>query len=173
MPKDQVALPELERYRPYLRLLARASLGPRLQAKLDASDLVQDVLKQAVEAREQFRGQSAAELAAWLRQILVRKMANLARDWRRARRDVRREVSLEAALEESSARLGAFLAAEGSSPDERADLEERMLRVAAALEALPEAQREAVTLHYLHRWPLRDIAAHLGRTTAAVAGLIK
>src|SRR6516225_2281323 len=92
MPKDQVALPKLESYRPYLRLLARASLGPRLQAKLDASDLVQDVLKQAVEAREQFRGQSAAELAAWLRQILVRKMANLARDWHRARRDVRREA---------------------------------------------------------------------------------
>jgi len=173
MPKDQVALPELESYRPYLRLLARASLGPRLQAKLDASDLVQDVLKQAVEAREQFRGQSAAELAAWLRQILVRKMANLARDWRRARRDVRREVSLEAALEESSARLGAWPAAEGSSPDERAGVEEQVLRVAAALEALPEAQREAVTLHHLHRWPLRDIAAHLGRTTAAVAGLIK
>src|SRR6516225_6559413 len=28
-------------------------------------------------------------------------------------------------------------------------------------------------LHHLHRWPLRDIAAHLGRTTTAVAGLIK
>ena len=52
-------------------------------------------------------------------------------------------------------------------------MEEQVLRVAAALEALPEAQREAVTLHYLQRRPYGDIAAHLGRTTAAVAGLIK
>src|SRR6516165_9267014 len=144
MPEDQASLPELESYRPYLRLLARASLGPRLQAKLDASDLVQDVLQQAVQAREQFRGHSAAELAAWLRQILARKLANLARDWRRARRDVGREVSLEAALDESSARLDGWLASEGSSPVERAGVEEQVLRLAAALAALPEAQREAV-----------------------------
>ena len=52
-------------------------------------------------------------------------------------------------------------------------MEEQVLRVAAALDALPKAQHEAVTLHHLHRWPLRDIAAHLRRTTAAVAGLIK
>jgi len=173
MPEDQAPLPELESYRPYLRLLARASLGPRLQAKLDASDLVQEVLKQAVEARDQFRGHSAAELAAWLRQILARKLANLARDWRRARRDVGREVSLEAALDESSARLDAWPASPESSPADRSGSEEQVLRLAAALEALPEAQREAVTLHHLHRRPLRDVAAHLGRTTAAVAGLIK
>jgi RNA polymerase sigma-70 factor (ECF subfamily) len=41
------------------------------------------------------------------------------------------------------------------------------------LDRLPEAQREALTLHYLQGWPLGDIGRHLGRSRAAVAGLIK
>jgi RNA polymerase sigma-70 factor (ECF subfamily) len=38
--------------------------------------------------------------------------------------------------------------------------------------ALPEAQREAVALHYLHGWPLVAIAAHLGRGPKAIGGLL-
>ena len=41
------------------------------------------------------------------------------------------------------------------------------------MEGLPDAQREALTLHHLHRWTLDAVAAHMGRTPAAVAGLIK
>ncbi len=78
----------LERFRPYLRLLARLHLDPRYQAKLDASDLVQQTFLQAHRALTGFRGQTDAELAAWLRQILARNMAHLARDHRRAKRDV-------------------------------------------------------------------------------------
>src|SRR5438132_9848930 len=91
--------PTLERFRAYLRLLARMQMDPRLQGKLDPSDLVQQTLLQALQALDRFRGRSDAELATWLRQILAHNLANAARDLGRAKRNLARECSLEAALE--------------------------------------------------------------------------
>src|SRR5712675_2428421 len=111
----------LEQYRAYLRLLAGMNLDPRLQSKLDPSDIVQQTLLQAHQGWAQFRGQGEPELLAWLRQILARNLSHTARDLGRARRDVGRERSLEASLEESSVRLQHWLAAEQSSPSQRAE----------------------------------------------------
>src|SRR6516165_5078234 len=101
MPKGEPAAaggePEgqdLERFREYLLLLARLQLDPRWQAKLDPSDLVQQTLLQAHQAWDQFRGHTAAERAAWLRQILARVLSNAVRDLTRAKRDLGRERSL-------------------------------------------------------------------------------
>jgi RNA polymerase sigma-70 factor (ECF subfamily) len=162
----------LERYRPYLLLLARMRLGPHVRGKLDASDVVQQTLLEAHQGRGQFRGGKREE-AAWLRQILARNLANAVRDLRRDKRDVRREQSLEAAVEESSRRLEACLAAEQSSPSERAQRHEQDVRLAQAVAALPEAQREALTLHHLEGRPLQEVARLVGRSREAVAGLIK
>src|SRR5262245_47931090 len=106
----------LEQFRPYLHLLARLQLDRRLQAKLDASDVVQQTLLQAHQALGQFRGTTDAERAAWLRQILARCLGHALRDFGRDKRDVGRERSLEAAVEASSVRLEAWLAAEQTSP---------------------------------------------------------
>src|SRR6516225_3212298 len=105
----------LERFRSYLCALARIQVATRpwLAAKLDASDVVQQTLLKAHAARDQFRGRSAAEMAGWLRQILARTLANQMRALGQARRDVGAEQSLSAALD-------AWLAADQSSPSERA-----------------------------------------------------
>jgi RNA polymerase sigma-70 factor, ECF subfamily len=171
-PELQSPGPQLERFRAYLGLLARLRLDPRLRAKLDASDIVQQTLLQAQQALAQFRGRTTAEAAAWLRQILANNLAHARRDFGRGKRDVARERSLEADLEQSSARLAVWLAAEQSSPSQRAERNEQILRLAQALETLPAAQREAVELHYWHDWSLADIGAHMSRSAAAVAGLL-
>jgi RNA polymerase sigma-70 factor (ECF subfamily) len=163
---------DLERFRPYLLLLARLHLDPRLRAKLDPSDVVQQTLLQAHQARAQLRGRAQAERAAWLRQILARNLAHAVRDLGRARRDVARERSLAAALDASSARLDAWLAAEQSSPSQQAQGNEQRLRLAEALTTLPDAQREALVLHYWQGQSLADIGRQLGRSAAAVAGLL-
>jgi RNA polymerase sigma-70 factor (ECF subfamily) len=162
----------LERFRDYLLLLARAHLDRRLRAKLDPSDVVQQSLLEAHACSAQFRGTTSGELAAWLRRILTRNLANAVRDLGRARRDARREQSLERHLEDSAARLEALLAADQSSPSQRADRGEQLVRMAAALATLPDVQRQAVELRHLQGWPLADIARHLGRSPAAVAGLL-
>jgi RNA polymerase sigma-70 factor, ECF subfamily len=167
------AAEDLERYRDYLRLLARLQLDPRLRARMDASDVVQQTFLQAQQALPDFRGGTDAELAAWLRQILARNLAHVVRDHGRDRRDVGRERSLEAALEASSLRLEGWLAAEQSSPSQQAQRNEELLRLAKVLAGLPEAQREAVVLHYWQGWTTVEIGRHLERSPSAVAGLLK
>jgi RNA polymerase sigma-70 factor (ECF subfamily) len=164
---------QLEQYRAYLRLLARLQLDPRLRRQLDPSDLVQQTLLEAYRSLAQFRGHGEAQIAAWLRQILAHQMAHALRDLTRARRDVNRERSLEDALADSSARLEAWLAAEQATPGEQAQQKEQVVRLAAALEQLVEAQQEAVVLHYWEGWTVAQIATHMGRSAPAVAGLLQ
>ena len=170
---SQAAGQELDRFRAYLRLLARLHLDPGLRGKMDASDVVQQTLLEAYRSLHDFRGQSEAELAGWLRQILAHQLAHAVRDLRRAKRDVGRERSLEQALQASSLRLGAWLVADQPSPSAQAQHNEQAVALAAALDTLPEAQREALILHYWQGRTLPQIAAHLERTPAAVAGLLQ
>jgi RNA polymerase sigma-70 factor (ECF subfamily) len=162
----------LERCREYLRLLARLQLDPRLHGKLDASDVVQQTLLSAHENREQFRGQTEAEFLGWLRQILANNLAGAVRRYAAGVRDVKRERSLEGGLEESAARLDKWLAADHSSPSQRAMRHEMHLRLAHALSQLPDDQRQAVELHHLKGRSVADAAADMGRTKMAVVGLL-
>lgn len=163
----------LERFRAYLRLLARLHLDRRWQGKLDPSDLVQQTLLEAHRAAHKLSGRSDGEKAAWLRQALAHQLTHAVRDLSRDKRDVGRERSLEAALAESSARLEQWLAAEQSSPSDQAERQELSLRLADELEALPDAQREAVVRHYWQQQTLAAIAEEMGRSPAAVAGLLQ
>ena len=173
VPGSDDSVPPLEKYRPHLRRLAEAQLDPRLRGKLDASDLVQQTLLQAYQAWDGFRGTSDAELAAWLRRILDRAVRHAVRDYRRAKRDVTRECSMaEAALDRSAARLESWLAAEQSTPSQRAARAEEVLKLAEAVKGLPEAERQAVVLYYWEGLSMAEIGLQLGRTAPAVAGLI-
>src|SRR4051794_12481207 len=73
---------QLERYRSYLELLARARLDPRLRGKLDPADLVQQTLLRAVAAQDRFRSGEPA-CAAWLRTILAHVMTDAVRKFGR------------------------------------------------------------------------------------------
>ena len=86
--------PAVEAFREYLLLLARLQLGSRAHGKLDASDVVQQTLLDAHRQRQQFRGHTAAEMAAWLRRILACNLADAFRALGREKRDVARERGL-------------------------------------------------------------------------------
>lgn len=163
--------PSLDRYRSYLLLLARMQLDGRAQSKLDPSDVVQQTLLEAHTFEHQFVGDREG-FVAWLRKALVNNLRDAIRALRRGKRDIRRETSLDADVERSSAQLAALVPADISSPSRRASRNEDLVRLAAALEQLPDAQRQAVVLHHLHGWPLQETAAKLGRSDAATAGLL-
>lgn len=165
---------DLERFRDYLGLLARLEVSPALRDKVDLSGVIQQTLLEAHQGLGEQPGRLRAddELAAWLRSILSHNLADALRKLTAQKRDVRREGSLDAALDQSSARLERWLAADQSSPSQRAIRHEELLRVAEALAGLPESQRRAIECHHLRAMPLADIADELCTTKAAVAGLL-
>jgi RNA polymerase sigma-70 factor (ECF subfamily) len=163
----------LEYYRPLLRLYARQiRLDPRLRRRFDSSDLVQESLLRAHAGLGRFRGQTEGELVAWLRAILERVAIDQTRAARAGKRDPALEQSLQVAVADSSARLEQFLAAGGPSPSSAAEQGEVQVRLAAAIDQLPDDQRDAVILRDLYREPVGRIAAQLRKTERAVAGLL-
>src|SRR5205085_7491047 len=87
-------------------------------------------------------------------------------------RDPGRERSLEAELERSSSRLEDLLAADQTSPSERAIRGEELLRLAHAIARLPEDQRRVVELHYLNGLAVAEVADRIDRTRPAAGGLL-
>lgn len=168
----EFAVPDLLQFRPYLYLLARSHIGSRFQARLDASDLVQQTLLDAHQKRDQFRGRSEGECIAWLKQILANNLADAVRGLARAKRDIHRERSLDEHVGDSFSRVDGWLAAAQTSPSQQAVRSEELLRMAAALAELPEMQREAIVLHHLQGLPLAEVGNQLNKSAAAVAGLL-
>jgi RNA polymerase sigma-70 factor, ECF subfamily len=56
--------------------------------------------------------------------------------------------------------------------DMRVARSEEMNRMRLAIDELPSAQQEAITLHHLHGMTLAEVADRMGKTPAAIAGLI-
>lgn len=164
---------ELERFRDFLMLLCRLQLGPQMRGRLDASDLVQLTLLDACRDRAAFRGSTEEELAAWLRRMLACNLVDARRALGREKRDITRERSLEQQLQESCLQMEACLEAVQTSPSGRAVRNEQLLLLAAALQQLPDAQREAIELHHLQEISLAQTAAALNRSQASVAGLLR
>ena len=162
----------LELYRNYLRILARAMIGQALQARLDASDLVQETYLKAHREFGQFLGGGERELVGWLRQILVRTLANQAKHHRALGRDVRRQESLEAALDRSSLAVQAALASPSAGgPSARAVRREESVLLADALERLPTDYRDVFILRNLEHVPIEQVAERMGRSVNAVRKL--
>jgi RNA polymerase sigma-70 factor (ECF subfamily) len=163
----------LERYRSYLMLLVRLQLQPPLKGKIDLSGIVQQTLWEALQVLEKHGEAGCEEPTALLRRLLANNLADEFRRHHALKRGAGREQSLEAALAQSSASLEGILAAPHSSPSQRAERNEELLRLAECLEQLPEPQRLAIELHYLRGWTLAAIAEQIGRSKPAVAGLLQ
>lgn len=158
----------LESYRNYLRLVARARIAPTLRGKADPSDLVQETLLKAHQCFGQFHGQTERELAAWLRQILARNLADLARRYRPSGgRAVSREHAIDDLLQPSSQLFTALLAPNGHSPSHSAQQRELGVVLSDALAEMTADYREVIVLRTLEGQGWDNVARAMGRTPDA------
>ncbi|MFM8222609.1 MAG: sigma-70 family RNA polymerase sigma factor, partial [Planctomycetaceae bacterium] len=152
--------------------LARVEIGRRLQAKVDTADVVQETFLEAHRNFDNFRGESEAEFAGWLRSILSARVLNLVRHYLATQgRDLRREQPLEVNVDQSSVLLDRGLWAEQSTPSQAAQRRERGVQLAAALDQLPPDYREVVILRNLEELSFPDVATRMGKTVDSVQKL--
>jgi RNA polymerase sigma-70 factor (ECF subfamily) len=158
----------LELYRNFLRLMARSLISERLRIRLDASDLVQETFLKAHREFPGFLGSTEPELVTWLRQILVRGLADQVRQHRARKRDYRREEPIEVVLDHSSLAIQEQLAAPLSSPSVHSSRREQAVLLADALEKMPADYREVFLLRNLEHVPFEVIARRMNRSSGAV-----
>jgi RNA polymerase sigma-70 factor (ECF subfamily) len=154
---DQKALDDLfARWRPLLRLQADQFLGGELAARVDPSDVVQQVWAQAYASLDQFRGGSEGEWVNWLRRLVAGHAANLRRTHLAETRSVNREAG-----------QGSLPPDPGPGPETMAMLHEQDARIAAALEQLPEDMRAVVVGRIFRGEPFEVLARSLGRSSGS------
>jgi RNA polymerase sigma-70 factor (ECF subfamily) len=148
----------------------RSRIGSQLQKKVEPEDILQEVSIEALRVQRQ-TDLSSWDPLHWLFQLCERKIIDAHRKFFAAKK---RDAGREAAIPDGShaAGLANLLAASMTTPSQAFSRDQRQLRMLAALETLPEDQREVLRLRYLVGLPSKEIAAKFDKTDGAMRVMI-
>ncbi len=170
---DRQALATLfERHRERLRRMVELRMDPRLRARLDASDVVQEAFLDVAGDLDAYLADPKLPPPLWLRVHVGRRLTTLHRKHLGTRmRDAGLEISLYhgALPEASSAALASMILGRDTSPTQAAQRAERMLRVQEALNSLDPIDREVLALRHFEQLGRDEAAQVLGISQAASA----
>jgi RNA polymerase sigma-70 factor (ECF subfamily) len=140
-------------------------LDPRLQGRVDPSDVIQEVSLAAARSLPDYVDQPGIPFFLWLRGIAGNKLLELHRHHLGTpMRDARREVSLYRASmpEATSAALAARLMGRLSRPSEAAIRAEVKIRLQEALNQMDPVDREVLALRHFEHLTNAEAAEVLG-----------
>jgi RNA polymerase sigma-70 factor (ECF subfamily) len=160
----------LARHRDRLRKMIAWRLDRRLSARVDPSDVVQEVLVEASHKMDRYLRERSLPFFPWLRSLAGEHLVALHRRHVRTRgRSVLREVAGIVDLpDESAAELAARLVTSATSPSQRVLCQELRQRVRQALDRLSERDREVLVLRNLEQLSIADTAEVLQISAGAV-----
>jgi RNA polymerase sigma-70 factor (ECF subfamily) len=162
----------LARHHDRLRRMVALRLDPRLQGRVDPSDVLQEAYLDAAGQLPAYVQNPAVPFFLWLRLLAGSRLSKLhLRHLGRQRRAAGREVSIDrpALPEASSAALAAQLLGHGTRPSEAAVRAELKARLVAALEQLDALDREVLALRHFEQLTAAETAAVLGVSESAAA----
>ena len=162
----------LAQHRDRLCRMVEMRLDTRLQARLDASDVVQEAYVDVAARLEEYLRDPKLPLFLWLRLVVGERLVRLHRHHLGTQmRDAGREVSLYrgALPAASSAALAAQLLGRHTSPTQAVIRAERILRVQEALNTLDPLDREVLSLRHFEELTAAETAQVLGIEEAAAA----
>ena len=154
----------LARHRPALQAFVDARLDPRVRARLDPSDVVQEAQLEVARRMDDFLARRPMPFHLWVRKTAYQRLLNAQRDHRRARRSVDREVALP---DRSSLLLARPLLNRGPTPSQQAQARELAERISRAVAELAEADREVLLMRHGEALSYEEIAVLLETTPAA------
>ena len=170
---DVQALNDLfTRHSERLRRMVEMRLDHRLQARLDASDVIQEAYVEVVERLDEYLRDPKLPFFLWLRLVVGERLLKLHRHHLGAQlRDAGLEVSIYrgALPAASSAALAAQLLGKHTSPTQAAVRAERMMRLQDALNTLDAIDREVLSLRHFEEMTLAETALALGIEESAAA----
>jgi RNA polymerase sigma-70 factor (ECF subfamily) len=155
----------LKRHRPGMRSIVALHLNPRVLARIDPSDVVQEAQAEVVRRLDDFLARRPMPFHLWARRTAYERLLDLHRHHLlRGRRTVAAEVAL---LDHSSLLLAAPMLAAQTSPSQEAERRELASRVSAAIAELPDPDRDILLMRHAENLPFAEIACLLGIEAAA------
>jgi RNA polymerase sigma-70 factor (ECF subfamily) len=153
------------RYRNRLKRMVRLRLDPRVQGRVDASDVVQEAYVEVARKLAEYLQAPTLPFFLWLRLLTAQKLALAHRQHLGVKaRDAGREIALYqgAYPAASSAALAARLLGKLTSPSQAALKAELKVRVQDALNSMEPIDREILTLRHFEQLSNSETALVLG-----------
>jgi RNA polymerase sigma-70 factor (ECF subfamily) len=162
----------LARHREPVRRLIDLRLDPAIVQRLDASDVVQDVLLEASRRLQEYLKNPAMPFHLWLRHIAKDHIIDAHRRHHQAqKRGVHREQPLARPgwMDRSSMELAGQLMDPERTPASAAIQEELQRRLHAALQQLDDDDREVILMRHFEQLGNQEVADALQLSEAAAS----
>jgi RNA polymerase sigma-70 factor (ECF subfamily) len=155
----------LDRHRERLRRTVDLRLHPRLQRRIDASDVIQEAFLEASTRLAEYLRNPTMPFFVWLRFLACQRLVTLHRQHLGTKmREVGREVSLYRGSmpEATSSQLAAHLLGHDTRPSEAAVRAELKILLQEALNSMDPLDREVLALRHFEQLTRAESAIVLG-----------
>src|SRR4051812_7133721 len=162
----------LEAFREPLRRVIELRLDPVLARRVDASDIVQDVMLEVAQRLREYLKNPTMPLQLWMRHLAQDRIIDTHRRHRLAQRrsiDKEEPIARPAWADESSVSLVAQLIDTEATPTTEAIRHELQRRLSAAIDQLSEDDREIILMRHHEGLSNQEVAESLKLTEAAAS----